>query len=162
MAVTGSGSVSRGGGFLAGADFFRERAPLSEPAAGRGIDRAGNVARQDVLVLLALPGIGRRRRGQQEPGVRMGGVCEDGLRVSDLADLPQEHHADPVGDVLHDAEVVGDEQVCQAQLFLEVGQQVEDLRLDRDVQGGDGLVAHDESGVEREGAGDSDPLPLPS
>src|SRR3712207_7733583 len=47
-------------------------------------------------------------------------------------------------------------------LPLEVVQQVEDLALDRHVQRADRLVAHDEVGVERQGAGDPDPLPLPA
>ena len=51
-----------------------------------------------------------------------------------LDDLAQVHHGDAVGDVAHDGEVVRDEQVGQAELVLEVLQQVDDLRLDRDVE----------------------------
>ena len=53
-----------------------------------------------------------------------------------------------------------DEQVREAELILEIGQQVEDLRLDGDVQGAGGLVADDEPGVQSQGTGDADPLPL--
>ena len=49
---------------------------------------------------------------------------------------------------------------CQAQFVLQVFQQVDHLRLDGHVQGGDRLVGHDELGPERERAGDADPLPL--
>ena len=61
-----------------------------------------------------------------------------------------------------DVEVVGDEHVRQAELLLQVLQQVEDLRLHRDVQRRDGLVAEDELRVDGEGARDADALPLPA
>ena len=43
---------------------------------------------------------------------------------------------------------------------LQVLQQVDDLRANADVEGAGGLVADDESGFERDGAGHSDSLPL--
>src|SRR5699024_8477207 len=58
------------------------------------------------------------------------------------------------------AQVVGDEQVGHAQVLLEFFQQLQDLRLDRHVQGRDGLVADDELGAYGQGAGDADPLAL--
>src|SRR5262249_12577399 len=42
----------------------------------------------------------------------------------------------------------------------QIGEQIEDLRLDRDVERGDRLIADDESGIEDEGAGDGDALSL--
>ena len=47
-----------------------------------------------------------------------------------------------------------------AEVVLQVLEQVEDLRLDRDVERGHGLVADDQLRVERERARDPDPLPL--
>jgi hypothetical protein len=85
---------------------------------------------------------------------------EDPLAVRDLGDAPQVHDRHPVADVLHHAHVVGDEDVRQAQLALEVLQEVQDLCLDRDVEGRHRLVADHEVGLEDEGAGDPDPLPL--
>ena len=43
---------------------------------------------------------------------------------------------------------------------LEIVEQVQDLRLDRDVERADRFVADDEVGVERERAGDADALAL--
>ena len=57
-----------------------------------------------------------------------------------LDDLAVVHDRDPVGDVADDADVVGDEEVGEAELVLEVVEQVDDLRLDRDVERGDRLV----------------------
>ncbi len=57
-------------------------------------------------------------------------------------------------DVLDDGEVVGDEQHRQAEAVLQVGQQVDDLRLDRDVERRHGLVGDDELGLHRQRPGD--------
>ena len=51
-------------------------------------------------------------------------------------------------------------EVGEAELVLQLQHQVEDLRLDGDIKGGDRLVGHDEAGAEREGAGDADALAL--
>ncbi len=48
----------------------------------------------------------------------------------------------------------------EPELLLEVVEQVEDLALDRDIEGGHGLVADDELGVQGERPGDADALAL--
>ena len=65
---------------------------------------------------------------------------------SDLDDAAEIHHRDAVADVPHDREIVRDEQDREAELALQVAQQVEDLRLDRDVERGDRLVGTMNSG----------------
>ena len=70
------------------------------------------------------------------------------------------HDDDVVGDLAHDGQVVGDEQVGQLQLGLQVGQQAQDLGLDQHVQGGDRLVEDDDLRLEGEGPGDGDALAL--
>ena len=50
-----------------------------------------------------------------------------------------------MADVLDHGEVVGDEQVGQTVLGLEVHQQVYDLGLDGNIQSGDGFVGDDEA-----------------
>ena len=61
---------------------------------------------------------------------------------------------------MDDAEVVRDEHVRQLELVLQVVEQVDDLRLDRDVERRDRLVGDDQLRVQRERAGDADPLAL--
>ena len=61
---------------------------------------------------------------------------------------------------MDDPEVVRDEHVRQVELVLQVVEQVDDLRLDRDVECGDRLVGDDQLRVQREGAGDADALAL--
>ena len=58
------------------------------------------------------------RRGEQRLG-----IC----RLDDAAEI---HHRDAVGDVLHNGEVVRDEDISQPKALLEVAQQVQDLRAD--------------------------------
>ena len=60
--------------------------------------------------------------------------------------------------MLDDGQVVGDEDVGEAELALEAGEEVEDLGLDGFVEGADGFVEDDEAGLEGEGAGDVDAL----
>ena len=67
-----------------------------------------------------------------------------------------------MADVLDDRDVVGDEQVGEAELLLQVAQQVDDLRLHRHVERRHRLVADDQARVERQGAGDADALALPA
>ena len=64
-----------------------------------------------------------------------------GLALGQLDDRAEVHHRDAVADVADHAEVVGDEQVGQAELALQVREQVEDLRLDRHVERRHRLVA---------------------
>ena len=60
----------------------------------------------------------------------------------------------------HHAEIVRDEQIGEAELVLQVLQQVDHLRLDRHVERRDRLVADDQLGLERQRAGDADALAL--
>jgi hypothetical protein len=62
--------------------------------------------------------------------------------------------------VAHDGQVVGDEDVGQPELVLQLLHEVDDLRLHRHVQRGHRLVADQHLGVERDAAGDADALAL--
>ena len=92
----------------------------------------------------------------------MPGRGEDRALGRNFDDLAEVHHRHPVGHVLDDREIVADEQQREAQFLLDVLEQVDDLRLHRNVERGDGLVAHDEVGLGGERAGDADALALPA
>ena len=64
------------------------------------------------------------------------------------------------GDGVEPLEQAADQGAHLVRLALQVGEQVEDLGLNRDVERRDGLVADDQLGRERERPGDPDPLPL--
>ena len=104
--------------------------------------------------------VGDRARREQRLGVRVGGIAEDAVDVAELDDPAEVHHSDLVGDVLDHGEVVRHEQVREAELLLQADDEVEDLRLHRDVERRHGLVEDEHRGLEGEGTGDADALAL--
>src|SRR5439155_6330732 len=104
--------------------------------------------------------IGEGQGREQRLRVRVQRGVVERLAVGDLDDLAEVHDGHAVGDVAHDRKVVGDEQVRETKLRLEIFQQVDDLRLDRDVEGRDRLVADDERGLDGERARDAHALTL--
>ena len=110
-------------------------------------------------------GVGGRRRaprlgGDQVLGVRVLRRGEDVGRRAALDDLAVIHDAHPVGHLAHDAEIVGDEQHRHVELGLELGEQLEDLRLDGDVERSGRLVGDEQVGLVGERHGDHHPLTL--
>ena len=75
-----------------------------------------------------------------------------------LDDLAGVHDGDLVGAAGDDAEVVGDEDHRHVALALLGGEQVEDLGLHGDVEGGGGLVGEEQLRAAGQGDGDRDPL----
>src|SRR3954465_14701192 len=69
-----------------------------------------------------------------------------------------DHHA--VRDMADDVPIVGDEDVGGPEVVLQVLEQVEDLRLDRDVERRHRLVADDQLRIDRERTRDADALAL--
>jgi hypothetical protein len=65
-----------------------------------------------------------------------------------------------VGDLADHGEVVGDEQVAQADLLAQLSEQIEDLCLHGHVERRHGLVADEDPRPESQRAGDRDALPL--
>ena len=90
------------------------------------------------------------------------GRTEEILGGGELDDLAEVHHRDAVGDVADDGEVVGDEEVGEVELLLQLHEQVQDLGLDRHVERGDRLVRDDELRLQHERAGKADALALPA
>ena len=69
---------------------------------------------------------------------------EEGLGIGLLQELSLPHHRDAVAHLAHHGEIVADEQQGQAGRVAQVLQQVQDLRLHRNVEGGCRLVADDQ------------------
>ena len=95
----------------------------------------------------------RRRRVRSRLGgeqrlrigmLRRGEHALDGAVLDDLAVL---HHADPLRDLSHDAEVMGDEQKRHVQPRLDFLKQRDDLRLHGDVERGGRLVGDQQIGL---------------
>ena len=98
--------------------------------------------------------------GDQLAGVGVLGVVVDLVGGAGLDDLAAVHHHDAVGGLGDDAEVVGDEDEAEAHLDLELLEELQDLGLDRDVEGGGGLVGDDDVGLHRQRHGDHHALAL--
>ena len=109
---------------------------------------------------IGLQGVRARLGGEQRARIGMLRRLEDfgdSILLDDLAVL---HHADAVGDPANDAEVVGDEQHGHAETALQILEKLEDLRLNRDVQGGRRLVRDQQIRLIGERHGDHHALTL--
>ncbi|MCM8735514.1 hypothetical protein M5E06_15250 [Azospirillum sp. A1-3] len=87
-------------------------------------------------------------------------VSEQRLALRDLDVAPQIHHRNPMADAADHGEVVREEQVRDAELHLQIHQQVDHLCLHRDIKRRHELVADDQLGVQRERPRDPQPLTL--
>ncbi|MCU1435675.1 MAG: hypothetical protein JWR71_2400 [Pseudarthrobacter sp.] len=87
-----------------------------------------------------------RHRGGKEQTLGIGvlGVAFDNLSRPLLHDFSTVHHSHTVADVADDVKVVGDKQVGNAGVFLDLQEKIQDPRLGGQVQRTDRLVADDE------------------
>ena len=139
------------------------RTTRMEAAGGRRVERARDVPHEhDLLARAPERRIGDRHRREQGAAVRMLRRRVQLLLGAGLHRLAEIHDHDAVRDVPDDVQVVRDEDVREVEIALEVLEQVQDLRLHRDVERRDRLVADDQLRVDGESAGDADPLPLPT
>jgi hypothetical protein len=76
----------------------------------------------------------------------MAEIGEQGGGLVLLDDLAVLHHRHAVGDIGHHGQVVADQDQRRAVLAHQLAQQVQDLGLSRDVQGGGRLVGDDQAG----------------
>ena len=79
----------------------------------------------------------------------------------ELHDPAEIHHGDTVADMFDHREIVRDEKVRQVELALEIDEQVDNLSLDRNIEGRHRLVADDELRPRSKRPRDSKALALP-
>lgn len=82
------------------------------------------------------------------------------IRRALLDNATKIHDGDAITDMMDDGEIMGNENVGKLQLLLKVRQEIEDLRLDRDIQRRHGFIENNKLWFERNGPGDADSLPL--
>ena len=92
----------------------------------------------------------------------MAGRLVDVVRCSLFDDAASEHHGNRVGELSHNGQIMGNEQVGQVELVLQISQEIEDLSLDRNIQGRDRLIEHKQPWLKHKGSGDGDALALPA
>ncbi|TDD83625.1 hypothetical protein E1298_21005 [Actinomadura rubrisoli] len=139
------------------------RTPGTEPAA-RGRSRGvGRLALQGNATAAALQArIGQRNGVQQRACVGMGRIAVHIVHGPDLQDAAEVHDGDTVGDAPDDRQIMGDEQVRQAETGAQLLQQVHDTGLHGHVQGRYWLVQEQQSRSQGERPGDAHALPLPA
>ncbi len=110
------------------------RAARREHAARRGGARRGGRSARDRGQPPRPRAVQPRDRAEQAPGVGMQRIAEHRARRALLDHAAGVHHEDPVGDPRDHAHVVRDQHDRSAGLRAPGLDQLEDLRLDRDVQ----------------------------
>jgi len=107
------------------ADALGDRAAGVETAPAGRVDRAGHVALQnDPLPLFFDDRIRHRHRRKERLGIRVQRVAVQVVPARHLDDDAQVHDRHAAADVAHHRKIVGDEQVGQVELRLQVLQQV--------------------------------------
>ena len=142
QADTWSRSIASSGGGAASHAVLARGASRGEAAAGRRVEQA---RRQplDGLELRAARAVQARHRAQQPDRVRMQRARED-VRGRGLLDHARRiHHVHAVGIAGHDPQVVRDHHHRDAQVARQRLHQLQDLRLDGDVERGGRLVGDD-------------------
>ncbi len=138
----------------------RIRAGVEQPGAsglGGGLRRLAlpTLAAQELLDRrqAARGSVQSRPAGEQPAGVGVLGALEDRDHVALFDESAFEHDGDVVGDLGDHPEIVRDEEDRHVALVPQPAQQVEDLRLDRDVERRRRLVGDQQSrpGSERHG-----------
>jgi hypothetical protein len=116
------------------AAVFDQRTSSLELAAWRWVKGAGHIPCK-FLNTLGTFLLRSRDSGEEGEGVRVKRSVEEFLRGCILHDVTEIHDGDPVTDVAHDMEVVGNEKITEPKTVLEILEQVDDLRLDGNIQG---------------------------
>ena len=106
--------------------------------------------------------LGVRHGREQEPRIGVLRVEQHRVGRALLDDPAAVHHEHLIGHVARARDVVRDVEEGDAELPLELQDQVEDADPDRDVEHRDGLVGQDHARLDRQGARDRDALALPA
>ena len=129
---------------------------------GRIVETEAYKGPRDLAAHSARGRVGYGRGGEERLRVGVARFAVHLFPGAGFDDLAEVHHCHPIGNVPHHREVVGNEEVREAELVLDALQQVDDLRLDRHVERGNRFIEHEKVGVQSQGAGDADALALPA
>ena len=147
--------VERGADSCSSGQRVRKRQPEGG-ASGLGMSPSSTTRRAGPLHLR----VGHDGRREERLRVRVLRPREQLVARSHLDDLAEVHHRDAVAEELHGREVVADEQAREAELALQVAEEVEDGRLHGDVERRDRLVRDQQARRDAERAGQADALAL--
>ncbi len=130
-----------------------------EGAARRRCQGRGQFAFQHNALALAR-GIRGWRGREQGLGIGVLRVPENIVARALFHDTAQIHHHHLVGDVFHHGKIVADEEIGEVVLLLQVGEEIEDLRLNGNIEGRDRFIEHENFGIEHERPGNGNALAL--
>jgi hypothetical protein len=139
--------------------FLENRAPGVKGASQRRMNGTRDIPFQNHSLLLC-SGKRIRNGGKQGLGIGVEGILVEFLARSKLYEPSEIHDCRAVTHVPDHAQIMGDNNIGKAEFLLKIPQKVEHLRLDGDIQGGNGFIAYDQSGPQGESPGNDDPLPL--
>src|SRR3989338_8683333 len=146
-------------GFHLVTDILSVAAARMEAAARWRMDRTWHIPFKDHPLLHTI----RVRDGncrQKRPGIRMFGFLVDLVAGGDLDDFSQIHDRHAMTYMLDHPEIVRNKEIGKMHLLLELLEEIDNLGLNRDIQGGDRLIGNDELRIHGQRPGDADPLPL--
>ncbi len=86
---------------------------------------------------------------------------EQGSRLRSLDKQTEIHDTDAISHVAHHRQVMADERAGQAELGLKILHQIQNLRLDQDIEGGCRLIGDKQFRPEGEHQRDNRPLTMP-
>ena len=87
-------------------------------------------------------------------------MCKQLVAGGHFNQITEIHNADSVAEVFYDRQVVRDEQNGKSELFTQIVQQVDDLRLNGNVQSGNRFVCNDKFRLHDDGTSHADTLTL--
>ncbi len=131
---------------LCSRQVVRIRASRMERASGRRVRRVGHRARQDDPRTAGRE-VDLRHRGKQRERVRVGRAGEELLGRAVFDDAPEVEHCRLLAQLLDHGRVVRDQHVREPAFPAERRYQLEDARLDRDVERARRLVQHEHLGL---------------
>jgi len=106
--------------------------------------------------------LGQRNGGQKRPRIRVARNGEERFGGARLDRRTAPKHYNTIAQRAHDGKIVADEDEGEAEIAPQCAQQGQGLRLCRDVEAGDDLLADDTGGLDRDGAGNAGALALPA
>src|SRR5919197_1414626 len=84
----------------------------------------------------------------------------DGFRAANLDEFAQVHDANPITHMLDSGQVVADQEIGDTDLSLQIFEEIENLRTDRDIEGGHRLVEDHQRWLQRQSPRNPDTLAL--
>ena len=137
----------------------RVGAPWMEGTAARRVNRIG-VAGTQLGIGHTKTRVGCQHRIKQRPRIGMLWIAKQGGGLGLFDNTSQIHHRNAAGDMFDDRQIVADDDVGEVKFCPQVIQQIQDLRLHRDVKRRCRLITYNYLGSVDQGAGDGDTLAL--